>query len=503
MSPARTSKVLRASERAPDGATGPAVALCALIAVAGGFHRRQTRALRARARTARRANITGPGWTDELARIFDPRPEGPGWQPEFGYSGRPRLRLLIDAEDICHSYAKAKYLQTGKWTGPLSEGIEKVLDYGAWGGGEPEVVNPDRAPDEPDMTPPEILTFVGMPADMIEAVKPGDLVDGYPETLRQDLGNVVFSEDGYFINGFLQSLQEDNRLITWTRPTRLPGGKPRPNSLLAQKYYEPGKPVSFRTLNARPVLLSQVMGAESGLQMGDEVEALKPGRFFKDTWIPSMWKKAKVVAVNYDGTYDLQFEMNHGPYREHRTKGLRGTPTLSLRRNEQFKEYAADHMPAFFRLFQEMNYQLSVSPNNLRMPGMLDRIANMQDTDATQDWYLCSNKNFVITSSPRGRDAVRLDEYSRRFLFGYRWVPTADGDLRFEPVPNATQAQSLRACHKDTAMQFANAAQIDESDRRKISAYKAEMKHFEEIIGDLRAKPHQPRRPAGPRVKVN
>ena len=120
-----------------------------------------------------------------------------------------------------------------------------------------------------------------------------------------------------------------------------------------------------------------------------------------------------------------------------------------------------------------------------------------------------------------------------------------------------------QACHKDTAMQFANAAQIDESDRRKISAYKAfiagqtlrnfkavlwiiqgwmcfdlntsnelakmnaflllknvchfcafffcsvfynrtnprwrmrrqaEMKHFEEIIGDLRAKPHQPRR---------
>eukprot|EP00435_Cladocopium_sp_Y103_P071473 s96_g37.t1 len=274
----------------------------------------------------------------------------------------------------------------------------------------------------------------------------------------------------------------------------------KPNML--RTLHEPGKAVSFRTLNARPVLLSQVMGAESGLQMGDEVEALKPGRFFKDTWIPSMWKKAKVVAVNYDGTYDLQFEMNYGPYREQRTKGLRGTPTLSLRRNEQFKEYAADHMPASFRLFQEMNYQLSVSPNNIRMPGMLDRIANMQDTDATQDWYLCSNKNFIITSSPRGRDAVRLDEYSRRFLFGYRWVPTGDGDLRFEPVPNATQAQSLRACHKDTAMQFANAAQIDESERRKIRAYKAEMKHFEEIIGDLRAKPHQPTRPAGPRLEA-
>ena len=58
-----------------------------------------------------------------------------------------------------------------------------------------------------------------------------------------------------------------------------------------------------------------------------------------------MWKKAKVVAVNYDGTYDLQFEMNHGPYREQRMKGLKGKPTLSLRREEQFKGYAADHMP--------------------------------------------------------------------------------------------------------------------------------------------------------------
>ena len=23
------------------------------------------------------ANVTGPGWTDELARLFDPRVEGP------------------------------------------------------------------------------------------------------------------------------------------------------------------------------------------------------------------------------------------------------------------------------------------------------------------------------------------------------------------------------------------------------------------------------------------
>ena len=78
-------------------------------------------------------------------------------------------------------------------------------------------------------------------------------MDGYPEPVRQELQNVVLSEDGYFINGFLQrrgvfraletfklrSLQEDNRLLTWTRPARLPGGKPRPNALLTQKQYEP------------------------------------------------------------------------------------------------------------------------------------------------------------------------------------------------------------------------------------------------------------------------
>ena len=93
------------------------------------------------------------------------------------------------------------------------------------------------------------------------------------------------------------------------------GGKPRPNSLMAQKYYESGKPVIFRTLVARPVLLSQAMGAETGLNIGDEVEALKPGRFFKETWIPSMWKKAKAggpVAGLHPKNHDfIQFQTRH------------------------------------------------------------------------------------------------------------------------------------------------------------------------------------------------
>eukprot|EP00439_Symbiodinium_sp_Y106_P064790 s2837_g10.t1 len=48
------------------------------------------------------------------------------------------MRKCSAQQDICHSYAKARYMQTGKWTGPLSDGIAKALDYGAWGGGDVE-----------------------------------------------------------------------------------------------------------------------------------------------------------------------------------------------------------------------------------------------------------------------------------------------------------------------------------------------------------------------------
>ena len=41
------------------------------------------------------ASVTGPGWTDELARIFDPREEGCGARVRGGEveSARPRLEL--------------------------------------------------------------------------------------------------------------------------------------------------------------------------------------------------------------------------------------------------------------------------------------------------------------------------------------------------------------------------------------------------------------------------
>ena len=47
---------------------------------------------------------------------------------------------------------EAEFERTGKWTGPLSTGIEKALLYGAWRGGEPEEV-PKGNPGDPDMAP--------------------------------------------------------------------------------------------------------------------------------------------------------------------------------------------------------------------------------------------------------------------------------------------------------------------------------------------------------------
>jgi len=247
--------------------------------------------------TSRSSYVTGPGWTDELARVFDPREVGPEWQPDLGYRGRPQLRLLLDGEDLVHSYAKALYEHTGQWTGPLSMGIEQALMYGAWRGGVPPDPNPNRSPEDPQLQPPEIMTFVAMPADLIEAVTPGNVCDGYPEQLRKELGKCQFGDEGYFVNAWLADLHEQDRLITWNRPARLPGGAPRPNALLTQKYYKPGKAMAFRALKASPIMLSQVMGSGNTLKVGDEVEALKPGRIVQDKWLPSSWERAEVVGL--------------------------------------------------------------------------------------------------------------------------------------------------------------------------------------------------------------
>eukprot|EP00933_Yihiella_yeosuensis_P071241 TRINITY_DN79448_c0_g1_i1.p1 TRINITY_DN79448_c0_g1~~TRINITY_DN79448_c0_g1_i1.p1 ORF type:complete len:639 (+),score=87.14 TRINITY_DN79448_c0_g1_i1:136-2052(+) len=457
--------------------------------------------------------ITGPGWTDEVARIFDSRYDGPEWEEQLGYRGRPRLRLLLDGEDIAHSYAKAKYDLTGKWTGPLSEGIIKALLYGAWAGGDPENRDKeDRGPMDPQFTSPEVMTFVGLPADLIEATKPEVLIDGYPEALRKDLGYVELSEDGLFINDFLRSLQDDNRLLTWNRPSRLHGGGIfRPSTLINQKYYRQGSPEVFKDLYTRPVLLSQVMGAGTSLKVGDRIEALRPGSITKrNFWIPSKWEKATVMATNYDGTYDIKFEMNFGPYRENKKRGLKGTPRLSLSRHDRFlyKTWGADDMPAEFRLMQEMSYMQGYPPSQIRMPGMLDRVADTMDTEGAQNWFLCSSKNYQMSSvayvTREISDArASFQEYKKRFQFDYRWVPTEDGkDLRFEPLPNSEQANALNAVHRQTGGQFETVKQVDGIYQRQLDQMKEQLEKQVAAVEQVPAiKPDKPR-PAAPKPHV-
>jgi len=447
----------------------------------------------------RRSAVTGPGWTDELARIFDPREAGPEWQKDFGYRGRPRIRLLIDGEDLVHSYAQALYMHTGRWTGPLSDGLEKALMYGAWAGGAPEP-NPMRDPKDPQMEPPEIMTFVAMPADLIEAVTPGNVTDGYPEEARKQIGRCLFGEDGYFVNEWIRQLQDENRLVTWMRSARLPGGAARPNALLVQKYYQPERPVGFRLLRSKPILLAQVMGAGLTLKVGEKVEALKSGRLIKGKWLPSIWKSARVLAVNYDGSYDLQFDMGFGPYRErrHELKDLKGRPGLSLRKNEVYKDWGADNMLAKFRMQQEMNYSPATPPTRIRLPGMMDRISDMMDTEGNQDWYICSSKKFMLTACARTKDTVRLEDFTRKFQLGYRWIQTPDGP-RFEPCPNPTMASALRANHNGTAQQFKDAASADDKAKERLRRYKETMANFSCQVEQVPlAEPDVPSRPAGP-----
>jgi len=491
----------RTASAASDASGAPRLA-AALLAGLGGATSAAAAARRRRRASgvARNYYVTGPGWTDELARVMDPREEGPKWQRSLGYRGRPRLRLLLDGEDLVHSYAKARFEQTGEFTGPLSAGIEEAFLYGAWAGGAPEMEEEVEDPEAPSQLPPEILAFVAMPADLIEGVKPSAVCDGFPEDARKELGRTALSEEGYFVNEMIRSLQDDERLITWARPSRLPGGKPRPNALLTQKYYTPGKPIPFRTLRTAPIMLNQVMGSGWTLKVGEKVEALKNGRLVEGQWLPSKWMPAQVVAVNYDGTYDLQFEMNFGPYRERRTKGLHGDPMLSLRNNDVYAGFGADTMPAKFRMMQELNYAQAMPPDQIRLPGMLEPISDTTDTEGNQDWYLCSSRKFACTVSARREDQARLEDFERRFQFSYRWVPTEEGGLRFEPVPNAQMAAALRVAHSDTAAQFAAASEADEEARRQLAKYKAEMSDFQSLLAQVpELEPDVPTRPASPK----
>lgn len=179
-------------------------------------------------------------------------------------------------------------------------------------------------------------------------------------------------------------------------------------------------------------------------------------------------------------------------------KNLKGPVSLSLRKNEVYRDFGADSMPAKFRMMQELNYAQAVPPTRIRLPGALDRISDTLDTDANQDWYICSSRKFVMTGTKNQEDQERIQDFLQRFQLDFRWVPTAEG-LRFEPVPNATMAAALRACHNQVAQQFEAAANADEEARRKLAAYKDGMKKLgKEVEMVPQIEPDRPSRPAGP-----
>lgn len=491
---------------------GSAASAVALAFVGGAEWRRRRR--RTPHATARRIYVTGPGWTDEIARIFDPRPDGPDFHPAKGYRGRRPLRILLDGQDLCHSYAQACHDQFGQWTGPLSTGIQKAFEYGAWNGVLPSQEFPQVGPLDPRMDPPAIEAIVAMPADMIEHPDPVYVVDGYPEDFREALGRcLVEPEDGWYVNEWIRELQDEDRLITWRRPARLPGYKQRPSAAFLQKYYKMGEPVPIVRFERAPVILSQVLGTGTTLKVGDKVEALKAGRLVTNRWQPSAWREATVLAVNYDGTYDLKFTMNFGPFRVRKFRGITGKvkTMMSLSKNERWRQnHGSDEMPASFRLLEDLYYQQSVPPDRIRVPGTIERLTDMVDAQGLQDWYLVTSKQFMLEDRTNKRfnrskphiqrdHDMRLQDFNSRFQINYRWVPTPNGP-RFEPVPTEEMATALTTSHQGTAEQFELASESEKRDLEELQQLKDRMTNLRDLVEQVEPiGPDAPTRPAGPK----
>jgi len=446
--------------------------------------------------------MMGPGWTDEFAHLIHPLPEGPKWSEKRpGYRGRPLIRLLLDGEDLVHSYAKAAFERTGKWTGPLSTGLEKALTFGGWLGG---------SPDDPEA--PEIMTFVGMPADLIESTNPSTVIDGYPEDLRERTGRVLTGEEmeGYHVNEWVRSLQDQDRLITWTRPSTI-RGRPRPNNLLKQKHYQDGEEIRMQGQANFHVLMSQVMGAGTTLQVGEMVEALKQTRLTNGQWLPAKWTPAKVVAANYDGTYDLQFDMKRNePYHVSQKRDLKNLPCISQKKDWFWKTFGADDMPAAFRLHQEMDFAMAVPPGHIRLQKTVDTIADTMDTEGAQSWYLVSNKDFIVTGSYYKRIKTaqspreKVLEWKNMFQIRFEWEDTPEG-LQFVPSLTMKQLDSLQLNHKDVVAvtglgDLPDKLKIDERHKRSLEKLQDGMEELTDavqqvtpMVSDTKAA-----RPAGP-----
>jgi hypothetical protein len=282
----------------------------------------------------------------------------------------------------------------------------------------------------------------------------------------------------------------------------------KPNALLVQKHYREGDVnVLSRCMKNAPFLLTQCMGSGLSVTVGQEVEALKPGKVVSNGWVPSKWEKAKVMAVNYDGTYDVKFYQTWGTVRERKTE-LRVNGYLSLKKskNERYKDqWGADHMPAAFRMMQEMNYMQATPPSRIRLIGSMDRLSDQVNDDASQDWFLCTSKVFTTHKAghfdAKGKeDSSRLHNWQQQFSFSYKWVPTPEGGLRFEPVPNQAMMLTLDASNRETAEQLGNTSLAGKRAWDKLEGVKATLNQIVEEASAVKDLEPLNLRPSGPRV---
>jgi len=261
-----------------------------------------------------------------------------------------------------------------------------------------------------------------------------------------------------------------------------------------------------------PVLLSHTIGAGMGVKVGDDIEVLRPGKMLEGTWIPSAWVDAKVLAINYDGTYDVKIVRLYGEQRLIKRRGLKRIH-LRARRNEIFADpmYGADEYTAEFRLDHEREFMQAVPASKLRLPKMAERIGDTLDSEACQDWYLCTTKDincfkYDDRKFPKHMRTLRLKkfawedrlaEWKRSFLLSYRWVPSAEG-LSFEPVPNRRMADALTAKPVDQRLRVPTAE--DTRDMLELQRIKANMSQIEEEMKVIPPAPAAvPTRAAGPR----
>jgi len=281
----------------------------------------------------------------------------------------------------------------------------------------------------------------------------------------------------------------------------------RENALQVQKHYSSTRKTDVVRPWNPPPLLAQAMGAGSTLRVGDKVVALKDGKIHEGQYYPGRWEKAFVAAVNYDGTYDVEF-VSWTPMFERLMKGeIKGerTYTAKLPNRKQMvymKDWGADYMSAEYRLMKENNYVMSMPASRIKVSDNV--LSDTMDSNGNQDWFLCTSQNYTTKRRIFGMDAgyhERLKEYQERFIIKYEWVDDGEGGLMFKPTPTMLQRHMMHCNHRSVSNLFGEELGIEEETREMFLRAKNGMREALKELREVRHVPgDRPTRPAGPRT---